>query len=199
VAYAVNGRFNPAQNAMMYSPDGSLDVPLTKAERRAHAKSLEELLREEDAVVADQNNAATNSATNSATWREVQTKAVFAPDAAGYPALSMPQAETAAPANAQVSPATEPSLGQPAVGPFPAQPTMMVIGLTRENILASTAPAAFTRDLLVTRLRQELSAGTSPHTSERQFRADLTLLENLFVAQQNQTIAGGGFIPSAER
>lgn len=194
VAYAVSGRFNPAQNAKMYSPDGSLEVPLTKAERRAYAKSLEEMLREEDAVVAYQRDSATNSATNSATWREVQAKAVFAPDAAGYPALSMPQEEYVSLANASFSPANTQSVGLSI-----AQPTMMVIGLTRENILASTAPAAFTRDLLVTRLRQELSAGTSPHTSERQFRADLTLLENLFVVQQNQTIAGGSFMRSAER
>jgi hypothetical protein len=191
VAYAVSGRFNPARGAQMYSPDGSLEPPLTTSQRRAYAKSLEQMLREEDSLVAGQHN--------SAAWRTVQTKAVFAPDAAGYPALSLPLAENAVvgdsvPVDAQVFAGTT-----PAVAPSASQPTMMVIGLTRENILTSTAPTALTRDLLVTRLRQELSAGTSPHTSERQFRADLSLLEKLF-AVQNQTIAAaGGFAPSTDR
>ncbi len=162
VAYVVSGRFNPAQNAMMYSADGALEPPLTKAQRRAYAKGLEELLRGQPDLAPRKNG--------SAAWHEVQAKAIFAPDAEGHPALrvtldnhgilSSGQSETAA----------------------------SFIGLTRDNILNSTAPPALTRELLVIRLRQAVSKGTSPHTSETAFRSDLDLLEKMLASPQ-QTVA----------
>jgi hypothetical protein len=97
-----------------------------------------------------------------------------------------------------VSLAAEPS-GSPAgaqsVAPLSSQPTTMIIGLTRQNILESTAPPTLMRDLLVIRLRQELSSGTSPHTSEREFRSDLSLLEDL-LASQNQKETAARLTPS---
>src|SRR5271170_2582281 len=69
VVYVVSGRFNPSQNAMMYSADGALEQPLTKEQRRSYAKSLEELLRGEPDLAP--------SKKGSAEWREVQAKAIF--------------------------------------------------------------------------------------------------------------------------
>ena len=57
VAYVVSGRFNPAQNAMMYSPDGAFEQPLTNEQRRAYAKRLEELLRLQDDATREQGHA----------------------------------------------------------------------------------------------------------------------------------------------
>ena len=170
VAYVVSGRFNPAQNALMYTPGEALEKPLTDEQRRDFAKGLEELLRS-----GDPNSAIPR---NPADWRILQAKATFAPDEDGRPALhaDLPELNQSA------------STGESSV----------VVGLTRDNILNSTAPTTLTRDLLVVRLRQELSKGTSPHTSERVFRSDIALLEKL-LASQNQTVAAGAYHSGAER
>jgi hypothetical protein len=113
----------------------------------------------------------------SALWREVQANAKFIPDAAGQPALRI-------------------TLNSPK--PLPTDLTSdavslddksSFIGLTRDNILNSTAPSALTRELLVVRLRQELRKGTSPHTSENVFRADLALLEKILSSEQQAAIS----------
>jgi hypothetical protein len=44
-AYLVGGRFNPNQNALLFSPDGDLQTPLTAQERRSYMKGLAELTR----------------------------------------------------------------------------------------------------------------------------------------------------------
>ncbi len=163
VAYVVSGRFNPAQNAMMYSADGALEQPLTKAQRRSYAKSLEELLRGEPDLASGKNG--------SAEWREVKAKATFAPDAAGHPGLRINL-------DGQGSPAADQS---PNATSF--------IGLTRDNILDSTVPPALTRELLVVRLRQALSKGTSPHTSEAVLRTDLELLGKMLSSPQQTAAA----------
>jgi hypothetical protein len=163
VAYVVSGRFNPAQNAMMYSADGALEQPLTKAQRSAYAKSLEGLLRGEPDLAPSKNG--------SAEWREVQAKAIFAPDAAGHPGLRIALDE-------QGSPAAEQSANGASF-----------IGLTRDNILDSTVPPALTRELLVVRLRQALSKGTSPHTSEAVLRTDLELLGKMLSSPQQTAAA----------
>jgi hypothetical protein len=162
IAYVVSGRFNPAQNAMMYSADGALEQPLTKAQRRSYTKSLEELLHGEPDLASGNNG--------SAKWREVQAKATFARDAAGHPGLRITLDDHGSPAAEQ------------------SASTASFIGLTRDNILNSTAPPTLTRELLVVRLRQALSKGTSPHTSEAVFRADLDLLAKMLSSPQ-QTAA----------
>ena len=170
VAYVVSGRFNPAQNALMYTPGEALEKPLTDEQRRDFAKGLEELLR---------SGGSDSSVPRSpADWRILLAKATFAPDEDGRPALHASLRE----GNRAASP------GESAV----------VVGLTRDNILNSTAPATLTRDLLVVRLRQELRKGTSPHTSERVFRSDIALLEKLLAAQ-NQTVAASAYHAGAER
>jgi hypothetical protein len=170
VAYVVSGRFNPAQNALMYTPGEALEKPLTDEQRRDFAKGLEELLRSEDADSAIPRNPAD--------WRILQATATFAPDEDGRPALhaKLPEVNRAA------------STGE----------TSVVVGLTRDNILNSTAPTTLTRDLLVVRLRQELRKGTSPHTSERVFRSDIALLEKL-LASRNPTVAVSAYHAGAQR
>jgi hypothetical protein len=178
VAYVVSGRFNPAQNAMMYSADGALEEPLTKAQRRAYSKGLEELLRSQDDVTAAKHKFPP--------WVELQSKGSFSPDLAGHPGISVAAPDQTTPGTVDAS------------AGFGARPATFFVGLTRQNILESTAPPALTRDLLVIRLRQELGKGTSPHTSEREFRADLALLEKL-LSPQNQTIADVAAAPASER
>jgi hypothetical protein len=170
VAYVVSGRFNPAQNALMYTPGEALEKPLTDEQRRDFAKGLEELLRSEDAD--------SSIPRNPADWRILQATATFAPDEDGRPALhaNLPEVHRVA------------STGE----------TSVVVGLTRDNILNSTAPTTLTRDLLVVRLRQELRKGTSPHTSERVFRSDIALLEKL-LASQNPTVAVNAYHAGAQR
>ena len=170
VAYVVSGRFNPAQNALMYTPGGELEQPLTDEQRRDFAKGLEELLRSGDP--------SHSVPRNPADWRALQAKAKFAPDENGRPALRASLADVS--------------------GAAPTGETSVIVGLTRDNILSSTAPATLTRNLLVLRLRQELSKGTSPHTSERVFRSDIALLEKLLAAQ-SQTVAADAYHARAER
>ena len=179
VAYVVSGRFNPARNALMFTPDGALEPPLTDEQRRTYAKGLEEMLRSQQEVTGAKGNAAGKSA-----WREMESKARFAPDAEGHPAVSIAAGEDLVNGNA----ATEDSV------PLPAT----FVGLTRDNILNSTASAALTRDLLITRLRQELSKGTSPHTSDREFRSDLALLEKL-LPTPNHMVATSASVAETER
>jgi len=113
----------------------------------------------------------------SALWREVQANAKFVPDAAGQPALRVTlNSEKSLPAD----------LNSDAVSVVDKS---SFIGLTRDNILNSTAPSALTRELLVIRLRQELRKGTSPHTSESVFRADLALLEKILSSEQQAAIS----------
>jgi hypothetical protein len=168
LAYVISGRFNPARNAMMFSADRELDQPLSDEQRRNYAKSLAELLH--------QQSGAAGSRLGGAQWREAQSKAAFAPDALGHPGLRVTLTGSA-----------DPAVIDPAIVEVSSNPASFV-GLTRENILNSTGPRTLTREMLVIRLRQELSKGTSPHTSENVFRADLQLLETLLSAD-NHTVA----------
>ena len=184
VAYVVSGRFNPAQNAMMFSPDGALEEPLTKQQRKEYARGLEELLRSDPNRTTTKHDSGSTAKGKSAPWRELQANASFATDADGHPALSFASSGSIA-----VDPSSTAGVSY-APAPF--------IGLTRDNILSSTASPAIARDLLVIRLRQELSKGTSPHTTERQFREDLELLEKLLSAG-NQTVAATASVMGTER
>jgi hypothetical protein len=179
VAYVMSGRFNPAQNAMMFSADGALEQPLSDRQRRTYAKALEELLRSQPAVPGSKNGAPKSTA-----WRVLQRNGRFAPDVEGRPGVAVGSSDDLDGGKS-----------------LPGDTTLLqaaFVGLTRDNILHSTAPATLTRDLVVIRLRQELRKGTSPHTSEREFRADLDLLEQLLSAQ-NQTIAATANPTGAER
>ena len=169
LAYVVSGRFNPARNAMMFSADGALDEPLSDELRRTYSKNLEEMLQGEPDTMRDQNG--------SALWREVQAQAKFVPDDAGQPALRITLN------NEKSSPAAL------AGGASSSVDRSSFIGLTRDNILTSTAPSALTRELMVIRLRQELRKVTSPHTSENVFREDLALLEKILSSEQQADVS----------
>jgi len=43
--YLVGARFNPAKDALVFNPNGTLEQPLTAKERRTYQKNLDELLR----------------------------------------------------------------------------------------------------------------------------------------------------------
>jgi hypothetical protein len=169
LAYVVSGRFNPARDAMMFSADGVLDQPLSNDQRRTYARSLEDMLHGERDVLQDPRG--------SALWREVQAKAKFIPDPAGQPALRITL-------NSE-----KPSPADPTEGATAVVDKSSFIGLTRDNILNSTAPSVLTRELLVIRLRQELRKGTSPHTSENVFLADRALLEKILSSEQPAAIS----------
>jgi hypothetical protein len=170
LVYMVSGRFNPARDAMMFSAGGALDQPLSNDQRRTYAKDLESMLHGEPDALQDPSG--------SALWREVQANAKFSPDDSGQPALRVTfNSDKTLPADSTVVDA----------GSFVDKSSF--IGLTRDNILNSTAPSALTRELLVIRLRQELRKGTSPHTSENVFRADLALLENILSSEQQAAIS----------
>jgi len=172
LAYVLSGRFNPAHNAMMFSADGVLDQPLSNDQRKTYSKSLQGLLRGEPEVAPGN--------LGHAEWREVQSRATFAPDLAGRPALRVTW-------DAQADAALSASADAP-----------LFLGLTRDNILKSTTPIALTRELLVVRLRQELSKGTSPHTSEAIFRSDLDLLEKVLLSEE-QAVAEVSAVIAAPR
>jgi hypothetical protein len=184
VAYVVSGRFNPSQNAMMYSADGALEQPLTKEQRQVYAKGLDELLRSEAGSARPKHGVSANSSSKAAPWRDLQANTELDSDSAGHPGLTVLAGKYAAQTVASADPLSIP----------PA-----FLGLTRENILHSTVDSSLTRDLLLIRLRQELSKGTSPHTSEREFRLDLELLQKLVANAGNQTIAAAAPLSGAER
>ena len=122
LAYVVSGRFNPARNAMMFSPDGELDQPLSNEQRKTRTpRACKTCCAAESPAPRNQGRAE---------WREVQAKATFAPDTAGQPALLITLDDHSAEAT-----------GQPAAA-------SSFIGLARDNILKSTAPATLTRELL---------------------------------------------------
>jgi hypothetical protein len=194
VAYVVSGRFNPSHDAMMFSPGGDFEQPLSDEKRRAYARNLNEMLRDQPDFATDHYSSPNWREGRSDGLRQLQSQAVFAPDVLGHPALciiasvgSLREGEQLAGMASTLnsdrrvaeSVTSEPSIAAPAV-----------LGLTRDNILSSTVPPALIRDLMVIRLRQELSKGTSPHTSESVLRSDLDLLEKLMSADR-QTVAGG--------
>jgi hypothetical protein len=187
VAYVVSGRFNPSQNALMFSADGALEQPLTKQQRQLYSKGLEEMLRSEAGATNAKNDATADSfkpKDKPAPWRYLQSNTTLDADPAGHPALTILAGKYAT----STSASGDPLLTPPAF-----------LGLTRDNILDSTVASSLTRDLMVIRLRQELSKGTSPHTSEREFRADLDLLQKLLANGGNQTIATTVPVTGAER
>jgi hypothetical protein len=77
-AYMAGGRFNPAKNALVFSPNGGLESPLTEVERRTYQNSLDDLSR---AIPIGE------PADERATWQQFQEKAKPGLDHAGRPIL----------------------------------------------------------------------------------------------------------------
>jgi hypothetical protein len=75
-AYLAGGRFNPNQSALMFSPEGDRQLPLTVQERRAYLKGLEEMTRSRSGPRRDE-----------ATWQHLLQGAQLQLDANGQPVL----------------------------------------------------------------------------------------------------------------
>jgi hypothetical protein len=84
--YMLGDRFNPGQNALVFSADGDPAAPATKEERKLYSKNLE-------AVMAAGDDKAPEHAKDS--WREFQEKAQLQLDEAGNPTLHGPIGEQA--------------------------------------------------------------------------------------------------------
>ena len=72
------GPFNPGKNALMLSPDGDLQAPLSAQDRRWYQKGLEEITKA---------NAESDPRTEEATWHHLLDGAQLSLDAKGQPIL----------------------------------------------------------------------------------------------------------------
>jgi hypothetical protein len=77
VAYAVSGRFNPAEGAMVFT-HGDLEPPLSAKERRAYQKGLAEVTSTEE-----------NPGREEASWHHLLTRAKLQLDKDGRPVLQV--------------------------------------------------------------------------------------------------------------
>lgn len=91
---------------------------------------------------------------NGSTWRQLQADSVPRLDSAGNPVLEV-------------------KLGNQTVD----------LGLSRNNILRTSAPPELTESILVLRLREELRNGGSPRASERDVANDWELLQRVLLAR----------------
>jgi hypothetical protein len=83
-AYVAGGRFNPAKNALIFSPDGSLETALTAEERRTYERNLNDLLR----TIPDE-----KPAHEGISWQQFQEKAQPGLDQFGRLILQAPFAD----------------------------------------------------------------------------------------------------------
>ena len=63
------------------------------------------------------------------------------------------------------------------------------LGLSRSNILRTSAPPELAESIVVLRLREELRNGGSPKASERDVANDWELLQRVLLAQRRKTEA----------
>jgi hypothetical protein len=82
--YIVGGRFNPAKNALVFTPNGGLEQPLTAEERHRYQKNLADLLR----TVLNE-----KPAHEGTSWRQFQQVAQPSLDPLGRPILQAAIAE----------------------------------------------------------------------------------------------------------
>jgi hypothetical protein len=75
------GRFDPGYNAMIFAPDGELELPLSREERRAYRKALEHMLAHA--------NFETAAGNGQQAWEHVQSNAEHGLDQHGRPILEM--------------------------------------------------------------------------------------------------------------
>jgi hypothetical protein len=83
--YIAGGRFNPAKNALIFSPNGGLESPLTAKERRSYQENLDDLLR----TIPDAKT--THEGTS---WQQFQGGARPSLDRFGHPILEAPFADS---------------------------------------------------------------------------------------------------------
>jgi hypothetical protein len=78
--YFGGGAFNPSKNALVFSPDGDLQAPLTAEERKSYQKGLDEMTKA---------NADAAPSREEATWHKLLDGAQLRLDAAGHPVLAV--------------------------------------------------------------------------------------------------------------
>ncbi len=78
--YYLGGRFDPAKNAALWSPDGSLDRPLTNDERRAWQRQLEDIIKSDPSL---------KPAVTKTAWKPLEASSEFHVDAAGHPTIQL--------------------------------------------------------------------------------------------------------------
>jgi hypothetical protein len=79
--FVAGGRFNPAKNALIFSPNGSLETALTTEERHTYQKNLDDLLR----PLPDE-----KPTHEEISWQQFQEKAQPGLDQFGRPILQAP-------------------------------------------------------------------------------------------------------------
>jgi hypothetical protein len=84
-AYLAGGRFNPSQNALMFSPDGDWQSPITAQQRRDYMKGLEEVTR---------SNGEADPRREEASWHHLLEDAQLQLDASGQPVLQVRSGDT---------------------------------------------------------------------------------------------------------
>jgi len=63
------------------------------------------------------------------------------------------------------------------------------LGLSRNNILRTSAPPELTESILILRLREELRNGKFPRASEQDVANDWQLLQQILLARRRKTVA----------
>ncbi len=142
--YIAGGRFNPARDVLVFSPDGGLELPLTAEERRAYQKNLDDLLL----TIQDE-----KPGHEVASWQQFEENAQPSLDRFGRPML-------------QGALADEP----------------VSLGISRGSFFSNEPPSELQREILVTRLKAELTAGRAPTTSSIGLRDDWELLQRVVAA-----------------
>jgi len=78
------GPFNPSKNALVFSPDGDLQAPLSSEDRKSYQKGLDEMMKA---------NADGTPKREEATWHRLLDGAQLRLDAAGHPVLAIRSGE----------------------------------------------------------------------------------------------------------
>lgn len=76
--YYFGGRFDPAKGAALWTADGILEQPLTKEERRAWERQLQDIVKFDPSL---------KPAISKAGWKPLQASSEFHMDAAGHPTI----------------------------------------------------------------------------------------------------------------
>jgi hypothetical protein len=78
------GPFNPGKNALVFTPDGDLQAPLTAQDRKSYQKGLDEMMKA---------NADGSPKREEATWHKLLDGSQLRLDAAGHPVLAIRSGE----------------------------------------------------------------------------------------------------------
>jgi hypothetical protein len=78
--YYLGGRFDPAKNSALWSPDGSLDQPLTKDDRRAWQRQLDDIVKSDPTL---------KPAITKSEWKPLAASSEFHMDAAGHHTIQL--------------------------------------------------------------------------------------------------------------